>query len=199
VNRNDVILGIVAAVLVGFSLFVSIIVPRRRPDFPGRSLRVFVLVSALLVVGMLTAVAVLGESHHFESEGGESGEVTNQPPTATTTPTGTGTETETETETGQQPAGDPAAGKEIFTTTAQPPCSSCHTLKEAGATQTIGPNLDEVLKGKDAAFIHESIVDPKAEVATGYQPGIMPDTYGEQLDEQQLADLVAFLVQATKG
>jgi mono/diheme cytochrome c family protein len=193
VNRNDVILGIVAAVLVGFSLFVSIIVPRRRPDFPGRSLRVFVLVSALLVVGMLTAVAVLGESHHFESEGGGSGEVTNRPPTATTTPT------ETETETGQQPAGDPAAGKEIFTATAQPPCSSCHTLKEAGATQTIGPNLDEVLKGKDAAFIHESIVDPKAEVATGYQPGIMPDTYGEQLDEQQLADLVAFLVQATKG
>jgi mono/diheme cytochrome c family protein len=195
VNRNDVILGIVAAVLVGFSLFVSIIVPRRRPDFPGRSLRVFVLVSALLVVGMLTAVAVLGESHHFGSEGGESGEVTNQPPTATTTPTGT----ETETETGQQPAGDPAAGKEIFTTTAQPPCSSCHTLKEAGATQTIGPNLDEVLKGKDAAFIHESIVDPKAEVATGYPAGIMPDTYGEQVDEQQLADLVAFLVQATKG
>jgi mono/diheme cytochrome c family protein len=195
VNRNDVILGIVAAVLVGFSLFVSIVVPRRRPDFPGRSLRVFVLVSALLVVGMLTAVAVLGESHHFESEGGESREVTNQPPTATTTPTGT----ETETETGQQPAGDPAAGKEIFTTTAQPPCSSCHTLKEAGATQTIGPNLDEVLKGKDAAFIHESIVDPNAEVATGYQPGIMPGTYGEQLDEQQLADLVAFLVQATKG
>jgi mono/diheme cytochrome c family protein len=197
VNRNDVILGIVAAVLVGFSLFVSIVVPRRRPDFPGRSLRVFVLVSALLVVGMLTAVAVLGESHHFESEGGESGEMTNQPPTATTTPTETGTGTGTGT--GQQPAGDPAAGKEIFTSTAQPPCSSCHTLKEAGATQTIGPNLDEVLKGKDAAFIHESIVDPNAEVATGYQSGIMPGTYGEQLDEQQLADLVAFLVQATKG
>jgi mono/diheme cytochrome c family protein len=191
VNRNDVILGIVAAVLVGFSLFVSIVVPRRRPDFPGRSLRVFVLVSALLVVGMLTAVAVLGESHHFASEGGESGGVTNQPPTATTTGTGTGTGT------GQQPAGEPAAGKEIFTTTAQPSCSTCHTLKEAGATQTIGPNLDEVLKGKDAAFIHESIVDPNAEVATGYQPGIMPQTYGEQLDEKQLADLVAFLVQAT--
>ncbi len=142
------------------------------------------LVSALLVVGMLTAVAVLGESHHFESEGGESAGVTNP-----TSPTGTGT--------GQQPAGDPVAGKEIFTTTAQPPCATCHTLKEAGATQTIGPNLDEVLKGKDAAFIHESIVDPNAEVATGYQPGIMPQTFGEQLDEKQLADLVAFLVEAT--
>lgn len=192
-NRNDVILGIVAALLVGFSLFVSIVVPRRRPDFPGRSLRVFVLVSALLVVGMLTAVAVLGESHHFASEGGESGGVTNQPPTATTTGTGTGTGT------GQQPAGDPAAGKEIFTSAQPAPCSTCHTLKEAGATQTIGPNLDEVLKGKDAAFIHESIVDPNAEVATGYQPGIMPQAYGDELDEKQLADLVAFLVQATKG
>jgi mono/diheme cytochrome c family protein len=148
-----------------------------------------VLVSALLVVGMLTAVAVLGESHHFASEGGESGGVTNQPPTATTTPT----------ETGQQPAGDPAAGKEIFTTTAQPTCATCHTLKEAGATQTIGPNLDEVLKGKDAAFIHESIVDPNAEIAPGYQPGIMPQTFVEQLDEKQLADLIAFLVQATKS
>jgi mono/diheme cytochrome c family protein len=145
---------------------------------------------------MLSAVAVLGESHHFASEGGEPGGVTNQPPTATTTET----ETETGTETGTgQPAGDPAAGKEIFTTTAQPPCATCHTLKEAGATQTIGPNLDEVLKGKDAAFIHESIVNPNAEVTTGYQPGIMPQTYGEQLDEKQLADLVAFLVQATKG
>jgi mono/diheme cytochrome c family protein len=193
VNRNDVILGIVAAVLVGFSLFVSIVVPRRRPDFPGRSLRVFVLVSALLVVGMLTAVAVLGESHHFASEGGDTGGVTNQPPTATTTPTPSPTET------GQQPAGDAAAGKEIFTTTAQPSCSTCHTLKEAGATQTIGPNLDEVLKGKDAAFIHQSIVDPNAEVATGYQPGIMPEIYSEQLDEKQLADLVAFLVEATKS
>jgi mono/diheme cytochrome c family protein len=155
-----------------------------------------VLVSALLVVGMLTAVAVLGESHHFASEGGESGGVTNQPPTATTTETETATGTETGTGTGQQPAGDPAAGKEIFTTTAQPPCSSCHTLKEAGATQTLGPNLDEVLKGKDAAFIHESIVDPSAEVAAGFQD-IMPKDYGTKLDQKQLADLVAFLVQAT--
>jgi cytochrome c6 len=189
VSRNDVILTIVAAVLVGFSLFVSIVVPRRRPEFPGRSLRVFVLASALLIVGMLTAVVVLGESHHFASEGGDSGGVTNQPPTATTTPTGTD----------QEAAGDPAAGKEIFTTTAQPTCSTCHTLKEAGATQTIGPNLDEVLKGKDAAFIHESIADPNAEVASGFQPGIMPQTYAEQLDEKQLGDLVAFLVEATKS
>ena len=194
-SRNDVILTIVAAVLVGFSLVVSIVIPRRRPDFPGRSLRVFVIVVALLIAAMLTAVAVFGESHHFAAEGepAATGETTTG---ATTTE-----ETTTGTETGapEQPSGDPAAGKELFTTTAQPPCASCHTLQEANATGTVGPNLDEVLKGKDAAFIHESIVNPDAEIATGFSAGIMPGVYGDQLDDQQLADLVAFLGQATKG
>ena len=194
-SRNDVILTIVAAVLVGFSLVVSIVIPRRRPDFPGRSLRLFAIVVALLIAAMLTAVAVFGESHHFAAEGepAATGETTTG-----ATPTG---ETTTGTETGapEQPSGDPAAGKEIFMTTAQPPCASCHTLQEANATGTVGPNLDEVLKGKDAAFIHESIVNPDAEIATGYSAGIMPGVYGDQLNDQQLADLVAFLGQATKG
>ena len=188
-SRNDVILTIVAAVLVGFSLVVSIVVPRRRPDFPGRSLRVFLLISALLIVGMLTAVATLGEAHHFGAEGAESG-AAEESPTATSAPTESGGTT-------QAAEGDAAAGKEIFTASAQPPCASCHTLQEAGASGTVGPNLDEVLKGKDAAFIHESIVDPDAEIATGFQAGIMPTTYEQQLDEKQLADLVAFLAEAT--
>ena len=195
-SRNDVILTIVAAVLVGFSLVVSIVVPRSRPDFPGRSLRVFLLVAALLVVGMLTAVATLGESHHFAAEGGEPG-ATEESPSATTSPGATSVPTETGGGSTQAAEGDPAAGKEIFTASAQPPCASCHTLQEAGASGTVGPNLDDVLKGKDAAFIHESIVDPDAEIASGFTAGIMPKTYPQQLDEQQLADLVAFLVQAT--
>jgi cytochrome c oxidase subunit II len=89
-------------------------------------------------------------------------------------------------------AGDPAAGKEIFTKTAKPACSSCHTYAPAGATQTVGPNLDTALKGKDAEFILESIVDPSAEVTSGFQD-IMPKDYGTQFDQKQLADLVAFL------
>jgi cytochrome c oxidase subunit II len=89
-------------------------------------------------------------------------------------------------------AGDPTAGKEIFTKTAQPACSSCHTYGPAGSTATVGPNLDTVLKGKDAQFILESIVDPSAEVAAGFQD-IMPKDYGTKLDQKQLADLVAFL------
>ena len=194
-SRNDVILTIVAAVLVGFSLIVSIVVPRRRPDFPGRSLRIFLIIAALLIVGMLTAVATLGESHHFGAEGGEPA-ATEASPTVSTTPSGTETSGGGNT---QAAEGDPAAGKEIFTTSAQPPCASCHTLQEAGASGTVGPNLDDVLKGKDAAFIHQSIVDPDAVIASGFTAGIMPKTYPQQLDEKQLADLVAFLEQAVNG
>jgi mono/diheme cytochrome c family protein len=193
VSRNDVILGIAALVLVGFALVVSIVLPRRNPNFPGRHMGALLLVAALLIIAMLTAVEVFGESHHVESAAGESGATETQPAPTESTPTGTTAPTET------GATGDPAAGKEIFMTTAQPPCGSCHTLAEANASGTVGPDLDQVLKGKDAAFIHESIVDPDAEIASGFSAGIMPAVYGDQLDDQQLADLVAFLEQSVNG
>jgi mono/diheme cytochrome c family protein len=88
--------------------------------------------------------------------------------------------------------GDAAAGKEIFTKTAQPPCASCHTYKSAGSTAQVGPDLDQALQGKDPQFILESITNPSAEIASGFQD-LMPKEYGTQLDDKQLADLVAFL------
>jgi cytochrome c oxidase subunit II len=142
---------------------------------------------------MLTAVATLGEAHHFGAEGGEPG-ATGEAPSAST-PSGT----ESGTGSTQAVEGDPAAGKQLFTAGAQPPCASCHTLQEAGASGTVGPNLDDVLNGKDAAFVHQSIVDPDAVIASGFQAGIMPKTYPQQLDEKQLADLVAFLEQSVNG
>ena len=86
--------------------------------------------------------------------------------------------------------GDAAAGKQVFDAQG---CGSCHAFEPAGSTGTVGPNLSEALKDKDAAFIQQSIVDPNAEVADGFQPNIMPQTYGSQLSDKQLADLVAFL------
>jgi len=87
-------------------------------------------------------------------------------------------------------AGNAAAGKAVF---ADNGCGSCHTFKAASSTGAVGPDLDEALKGKSADFIHESIVDPNKEVASGFSPNIMPPTYATQLDSKQLADLVAFL------
>jgi mono/diheme cytochrome c family protein len=93
----------------------------------------------------------------------------------------------------KQEAGNPAAGKAVFNESG---CGSCHTFNAAGAKGKVGPDLDKALKGKDAAFVRESIVDPNAEIAKGFSPGIMPQTYGEQLTSKQIADLVAFLLQS---
>jgi cytochrome c oxidase subunit II len=96
----------------------------------------------------------------------------------------------------KQEAGNPAAGKAVFESNG---CGGCHTFTPAGSKGTIGPNLDQVLKGKDADFARESIVDPNAEIAEGYQPNVMPQTYGQQLNSKQIADLVAFLLQGSKS
>jgi mono/diheme cytochrome c family protein len=91
--------------------------------------------------------------------------------------------------------GDPEAGAEVFTQTAQPTCGSCHTYGPAGTEAQVGPNLDDVLSDMSPEEIHEAIVNPDAEIAEGFSAGIMPGTYGESLSEEQLADLVAFLTQ----
>lgn len=88
--------------------------------------------------------------------------------------------------------GDAAAGKQVFLATG---CGGCHAFKAAGSSGNVGPNLDQTLKGKPADFVKQSIVDPNAVIAKGFQPGIMPGGYGSQLSAKQLADLVAFLTQ----
>jgi cytochrome c oxidase subunit 2 len=101
-----------------------------------------------------------------------------------------------------QPAATPAAGggaapdgKQLFTSNG---CSGCHTLKDAGANATVGPDLDKVLPGKSPDFIKQSIVDPGAEIANGYQ-NIMPPGFGDKLGAAGVDALVKYLSDVTKG
>lgn len=109
-----------------------------------------------------------------------------------------------ETVVGQQPPapqpqakGDPAAGKDVY---AQGGCGGCHTFKPAGSTGKTGPDLDELpalaqKAGKPLEeFTRESLVNPDAYVEENFPEGVMPAFSG---DEEQLADLVAFLTQKT--
>jgi len=89
-----------------------------------------------------------------------------------------------------------AQGKTLFTQQ----CGTCHTLADAGTTAEVGPDLDKVLAGKSADFIRESIVKPNAEIAPGFQPNVMPGTFGQLLSQQQLDSLVKYLLDtAGKG
>ena len=77
-------------------------------------------------------------------------------------------------------------------------CGACHTLGDAGTSGTTGPNLDEVLKGQDAATIREDIADPNAEIAKGFSENIMPSNYEQLLSREELDALVKYLDEVTK-
>jgi uncharacterized cupredoxin-like copper-binding protein len=66
-------LALAAAAFAGFSLIVSMLIPRWRPQFPGRGLPLFLIVCALLFVGMLAAVEIFGKESEGEAaaKGGE--------------------------------------------------------------------------------------------------------------------------------
>jgi hypothetical protein len=202
-GANDLILGLVAGVLVVFALVVSLVLPRRNSSFPGRRTGLFFTVAVLLVAGMLVAVEALGESHDFgagHEAGGTEQTSSGETQPSETGETGTGETSTGETgggetgETGGEAAGDPAAGQEVFAGTG---CGSCHTLADANATGTIGPNLDESLGNLSPEETRTQIVDPNSEITEGFGPGIMPQDYGEQLTDEQLGNLVAFLTQAS--
>lgn len=53
-------LGLAVLVFAGFSLVVSMVIPRRWPQFPGRLLPAFLVVCGLLFVGMMAAVVIFG-------------------------------------------------------------------------------------------------------------------------------------------
>ncbi len=90
-------------------------------------------------------------------------------------------------------------GKAAFTTAG---CGSCHTFTPAGSDAKVGPSLDaiEPPAGKPLEeFIHQSILEPDAVVAAGFQPGVMPKTFGQTLSDEQLDALVQYLVDGQKG
>jgi plastocyanin len=63
-------LALVALVFVAFSLTVSMVVPRFRPQFPGRrGLPAFVGISVLLFVAMISAVLIFGKESGATTEG----------------------------------------------------------------------------------------------------------------------------------
>jgi mono/diheme cytochrome c family protein len=80
-------------------------------------------------------------------------------------------------------------------------CVACHTVSGI-STGNIGPVLDglasraaDTVSGLSAEeYIRQSILEPDAFVVAGFAEGIMPQTFGTTLSEEQISDLVAFLL-----
>jgi cytochrome c oxidase subunit 2 len=105
-------------------------------------------------------------------------------------------------------AASPAASKALF---ASAGCAGCHTLADAGATGTVGPNLDARLRSDCASAaskavrgatlsqcIETAITKPYAYIPSGYQAGIMPSNFAQSLSSSQIEGLVNYLSSVAK-
>lgn len=170
----------VAVVFIGFALVSSFVIPRRYPNYPGRRVGLFAVVSVALFVAMLTAMFTLAAESENEGQGTVAEETTGGTTGGETTGGQTGTgETQP-----AAAAGDPAAGKQVFTAAG---CVGCHTLADAGAKGTIGPNLDQAKP--DHALVVERVTNGK---------GPMP-SFKDNLSEEDIQNVAAYVVQATSG
>ncbi len=107
------------------------------------------------------------------------------------------------------PQGNAQNGQKLFTSGkgSAPACSGCHSTQPG--QKLVGPSLagigtsaaqiikDPNYKGSAKTpedYIKESIVNPNAYVVSGYQPNVMYQNYGKDLTDQDVNDLVAYLM-----
>jgi cytochrome c6 len=119
-----------------------------------------------------------------ETEPATTEETTTEETTTQETTTGEGTTGAATEEGGGQVQGNAEAGATIFS---EQGCGGCHVLEAAGSSGTVGPNLDESQPEYDL------IID---RVTNGQ--GVMP-AFGDELSEQQIQDVAAYVVQSTQG
>jgi cytochrome c553 len=155
---------------IAFALICSFVLPKRNSNFPGRGIWWFVAVTACFVIAMLSAVLVFGREKEASGETTTTGAASTTP---TTTTSGGGA---------SNVKGDPTAGKQVFMSAG---CTSCHTLKAAGSTGTVGPNLDQ-LKPPEAIVVHQ------VEVGGGPMPA-----FKDTLTPKQIQDVAAFVYVST--
>jgi mono/diheme cytochrome c family protein len=172
---NKVGLAVVGALFILFALVSSFVLPSRYPNFPGRHVGWYVAAGILFFIAMISAVIVFGVEKK-EAEPAAAGTSAAQTTTAASTTTTASTPA--------APAGkgDATAGKAVFSSAG---CSGCHTLKAAGASGNVGPNLDKVKPTFDRV-VHQ------VEVGGGAMP-----PFKGQLSDKQIQDVAAFIVAST--
>lgn len=107
-------------------------------------------------------------------------------------------------------AGDAANGEELYMMTTigdsgAPGCITCHSVEATDdpmQPSPVGPShygladrAGDYVEGMSAEqYIRESIVEPNAHLVEGFPEGVMYQNYADDLTEQQINDLVAYLM-----
>ena len=89
------------------------------------------------------------------------------------------------------PAQSAEAAIEKFT------CSACHDLM--GSEADTGPDLRGISKRMSREEIVESILDPNAKIAKGFEADIMPQDFSEQMRVSELNLVVEYLMKLEAG
>lgn len=80
-------------------------------------------------------------------------------------------------------------------------CAACHSID--GST-ILGPSWQGIYGREehltdgssvivDDAYIRESIVDPNAKIVEGFQPNLMPATFGTTLSDADIDAIIAYM------
>ncbi|TLN04341.1 cytochrome c oxidase subunit II, partial [bacterium] len=80
-------------------------------------------------------------------------------------------------------------------------CFACHSVD---GSKLVGPTWkglfgaqSELTDGTsvlvDEAYLKEAIIAPNTQVVAGYPPGVMPQAYGDSLNDTQISDIIAFI------
>jgi cytochrome c2 len=103
------------------------------------------------------------------------------------------------------PVGNAARGQRLYEQTvigqaSAPGCITCHSM-EPGVV-LVGPSHaglaaragDYVAELSAEEYLRQSIIEPDAHIVEGFTPGVMYQNYGTELNEQEIADLVAYML-----
>lgn len=96
------------------------------------------------------------------------------------------------------PVGDPARGQELFNGAAN--CATCHRVDAEEVF--VGPSLKTIANraaykrpGMDAVtYLYNVILNPDETINPLTKPGVMPRTFEVKLTDEQIADVIAYLL-----
>jgi cytochrome c551/c552 len=106
---------------------------------------------------------------------------------------------------GGSSVGDAANGETLYNqvtigSASAPGCVTCHSMEPD--VVLVGPShaglanrAGSYKEGMDAeAYLRESIVDPDAHIVEGFTPGVMYQTFADELRANEINDLVAYML-----